>query len=197
MDAVTEGQDVVVTDRRHFLSYEEGVVTRAKPDADGRVRVHFPTVKGEAQNPDDWRAVELSVLGAVPHAGERYEWHDRNNSSRTPFTVGERFPYGHPRWAGLFPILADDATPWELRQGHSGIVSAAEVAKFATRLPDDDGTTSATPAEVSKPLLVALRDDLVKSALEFEAAAPGDSSYWAARAAVRRDARAYRTARDA
>lgn len=134
MNTVTLGQAVIVTDRRHPLSYEEGTVFRAAPDGHGRIRVHFPQIEGEPQPNNSWHAIELEILGAMPSPGERYEWADRNNASRVPFTVGERFPRNH-RYAGLFALLADDASPAERAAGYSSIASAAEIAKFADRTP--------------------------------------------------------------
>lgn len=151
MNEVTEGQAVIVTDRRHPLSYEEGTVVRPEPDDLGRVRVHFRTIHGALQRADDWQAVELEVLAAMPSPGERYEWTDRNNSSRVPFTVGERFQRGH-RYAGLFRVMSDDATPTERRDGHSSIASAAEIAKFA------DPVTTPAPPLVPASLAERMRD---------------------------------------
>lgn len=125
---------VVVTDRRHSDSYREGVVVRAEPDPLGRVRVRF-----DGMADDDWAAIETDILGRVAVPGERYRWTDRNNAARVPFTVGERFAAGH-RFAGLFRIMSDDASPAEISDGHTAIASPTELAKFAERV-----TTTAPP----------------------------------------------------
>lgn len=162
MNEVTEGQAVIVTDRRHYLSYEEGRVVRATPDKFNRVRVIFPNAdRSGAQRPgQEWHAVELDVLGAMPSPGERYEWADRNNTSRVPFTVGERFARGH-MYAGLFRIMSDDATDAERANGHTSIASAAEIAKFADRI--------STPApDGAAPTLDTLREAVVSAALNWQ-----------------------------
>lgn len=208
MIEVTMSQRVVITERHHPQAYEEGNIVRVKPDGMGRVRVHLDGMPGES-----WVAVEPQYLGAVPAAGERYEWADRNNSSRVPFTVGTRFPKGH-MYAGLFPILHDDANAANRAQGWDAIASAAELAKFAdrthvpaVRFPPGSPEYIAyqialteelekfargespyalervrehlgqkSPAEVSPVPVLDLRDDVVRTALLWEAAPELDHS---------------------
>lgn len=141
---VTPPARVVVTDRRHPDSYREGVVVRSEPDPLGRVRVRF-----DGMAASDWAAIEVDILGRVAVPGERYQWADRNNASRAPFTVGERFPAGH-RFAGLFRITADDASPAEISDGHSAIASAAELARYAER-------TTEPPPSVARAAIAATR----------------------------------------
>lgn len=150
MNQVTMGQKVVVIERHHPLAYREGAVVRAEPDELGRVRVHFSIVDGDLRA-DGWHAIELPSLGAVPATGERYQWADRNNTSRVPFTVGERFEHGHAN-AGLFRVMADDAREGERVQGHSSIASAAEIAKYAERVLD-----APAPATGDAPLSARMR----------------------------------------
>lgn len=180
MIAVTMGQAVVVIERRHPLACEEGTVMRAKPDTDGRVRVHFDAVDGEPQSPDDWRAVELTSLGAMPAPGERYEWNDRNNMSRTPFTVGERLPAGYT-FAGHFALMHDDATPADRERGHTAIATAAELARFADRID--------TPAPTTPP---AAAQALIDAALDWDTAVTMRQGTVQSYQALRRAVRTYR-----
>lgn len=163
MNAVTMAQRVVITERHHPQAYEEGYVIRATPDSMTRVRVHLDGMPGES-----WVAVELQYLGAVPAAGERYEWADRNNASRVPFTIGHRFPKGH-QYAGLFRVLSDDATPAEREQGYSSIASAAELARFADRTH-----TPAVRFPPGSPEYVAYQIALTEELAKF---ARGESPY--------------------
>lgn len=202
MAAIRHGAEVVVIERHSYLAYCEGRVTSTKVGADGCVVVDLTDEQGRTGR----HRIPVAYLGPMPEVGARYRWDDGILGSRAPFTVGERFPEGH-RFAGLFRLMSDGATPSERAEGHSAIASAAELAKHAVFVSEpDDGTTGEALAAVVPPRrdLDTLRDIVLETALVWDEAvsyaeegpvmlsAELIGSFGAHRQAIR----AYRTARD-
>lgn len=140
---VTMDQRVVVVDRHHYLSGEEGTVIRPEPDGLDRVRVNFPDPKAP-ELPETWHAVERSALRPVPVKGERREWSADHIDAGHRFDVGDRFQGGP--YAGQFIL-------YHVGRYGVGVGEVGEVAKFSHVVgPDEDeATTGATPAVVEPP----------------------------------------------
>jgi hypothetical protein len=218
----TEGQPVVVIERRHPLAYEEGTVNRPGPDSLGRVRVDFVVQGGDNGSGKTWTAIEREALAPVPQIGERRRWRRDYRAGLYglgPFTLASRSTE-----EGRVYTVRYDAS-WA-----DGIASASELARFSDIYaePDgaEDGTVPARRAEVEPPRnpyrnpkiieriplgdvrriarqyhqghgkramnLDTLRDIVLETALAYEAG-PVDGP---AAIELRDAVRAYRTARD-
>lgn len=141
--AVTMNQRVIVVDRHHYLSGEEGTVIRPEPDPLDRVRVNFPDPLAPLL-PESWHSVERSALRPVPVKGERREWNADHIDAGHRFDVGDRFQGGP--YAGQFIL-------YHVGRYGVGVGEVGEVAKFSHVVgPDEDeATTGATPAVVEPP----------------------------------------------
>lgn len=206
MSEYTEGQPVVVTERRHPLAYEEGTVNRPGPDSLGRVRVDFVVSGGDNGSGKTWTAIEREALAPVPQIGERRRWRRDYRAGLYglgPFTLASRSTE-----EGRVYTVRYDAS-WA-----DGIASASELARFSDLYtePDgaEDGTTGEARVVVVSPrgygkgaaALDTLRDAVLEAALSWEAMRRESAEWPRSRdIAEKADAladvvAAYRTARD-